>query len=422
MVARINTSKSISKALNYNEQKMKEGKAEILSASGFIKDVDKLSFYDKLNHFERLISLNDRTVTNTLHVSLNFDPSEQLSNEKLTAIADRYMEQIGFAGQPYLVYRHHDAGHPHIHIVSTNIQSDGKRISMHNMGQNQSEKARKKIETEFGLVKAESKSSQDLFKLVPVNAAKVIYGKSVTKRAIANVLMNVLEKYKYASLPELNAVLKLYNVAAEAGQPGSQMEKFRGLTYRVLDAAGEKVGAPIKASAFYMKPTLAYLEKKFIENEVQKAPHKKRLQASLNWVLTNPPSTLNGFIKGMEKEGISIVLRKGKEDVIYGITYVDHKSRTVFNGSDLGKQYSAKAIVEQCGGQVAEFPVRTVIKAKKDKKIATSKEKKEAISTGIHESGAAKLPAIIPDATKTVDYVPYELKKRKRKKRKRISL
>ena len=41
MVARINTSKSISKALNYNEyneQKVVKGTAECIIASGFIKD------------------------------------------------------------------------------------------------------------------------------------------------------------------------------------------------------------------------------------------------------------------------------------------------------------------------------------------------------------------------------------------------
>ena len=422
MVARINTSKSIAKALNYNEQKLKEGKAEILTASGFIKDADKLSFYDKLNHFERLISLNDRTVTNTLHVSLNFDPSEQLSNEKLTAIADRYMEKIGFKDQPYLVYRHHDAGHPHIHIVSTNIQSDGKRISMHNMGRNQSEKARKEIETAFGLVKAESKKLQDVLKLVPVNAQKVVYGKSVTKRAIANVLMNVLEKYNYTSLPELNAVLKQYNVTAEAGQPGSRMEKLNGLAYRVLDEDGNKVGAPIKASAFYMKPTLKYLEEKFVKNQAQRAPYKKKLQASLNWVLNKPPASLDKFIKAVEKENISVVLRTGKEGVIYGITYVDHKYKAVFNGSDLGKQYSAKAILELCGRQQTASPAKALTKAAKEKEITAQESKKEAAHTSQTGNAAGKLPDIIPAASATVDYVPYDLKKRKRKKRKRISL
>jgi len=60
-----------------------------------------------------------------------------------------YMEKIGFCEQPYLIYRHYDAGHPHIHIVSINIRRDGSRISLHNIGRNQSEKARKEIENEF---------------------------------------------------------------------------------------------------------------------------------------------------------------------------------------------------------------------------------------------------------------------------------
>lgn len=52
MVARINTSKSILKALNYNEQKVKNGKAECICASGFIKDNNELNFYNKLHHLK----------------------------------------------------------------------------------------------------------------------------------------------------------------------------------------------------------------------------------------------------------------------------------------------------------------------------------------------------------------------------------
>ena len=60
MVARINTSKSISKALNDNEQKVSKGVAEYIVASGFIKDKNELNFYDKLHHFKRCVSLNDK--------------------------------------------------------------------------------------------------------------------------------------------------------------------------------------------------------------------------------------------------------------------------------------------------------------------------------------------------------------------------
>src|SRR5690349_18555036 len=122
MVAKITVPNSIKRALNYNEQKVKEGKAECIYAQNFLKEAEQLNFYEKLSRFEALIDLNKRASTNTIHISLNFGLGEKIHREKLAEIASVYMAKIGFAEQPYLVYRHLDAGHPHIHIVSTNIQ------------------------------------------------------------------------------------------------------------------------------------------------------------------------------------------------------------------------------------------------------------------------------------------------------------
>jgi hypothetical protein len=110
------------------------------------------------------------------------------------------MEKIGFGDQPYLVYQHHDAGHPHVHVVTTNIRNDGTRIKLHNIGRNQSEKARKEIEKEFKLLKAQREQLKQAYVLKPVNVQKVQYGKSETKQAITNVLDAILPTYKYASL------------------------------------------------------------------------------------------------------------------------------------------------------------------------------------------------------------------------------
>ena len=421
MVARINTSKSISRALNYNEQKVQQGKAEILSAVGFVKEADQMNFYDKISQFERHISLNDAATTNTMHVSLNFDPSEELPNDKLAEIAETYMQKIGFGNQPFLVYQHHDAGHPHIHIVSTNIERNGNRISMHNLGRNQSEKARKEIEVDFGLVKAESKKSPEVMKLVPLNAQKISYGKSETKRSISNVLMVVINQYKYTSLPELNAILKLYNVTADRGNEDSRMFQQKGLTYRVLDEAGNKIGTPIKASAFFMKPTLGNLEKKFVENETLRAPFRKRLQTAIGWILNKEPGSLDAFVKALEKESINAILRKGKDGVIYGLTYVDHKSKSVFNGSDLGKEYSAKAILEKCQEGNRLKPVDLKGKYVKveptpllQKNYKASEQKAQEIAGRLLESVTAPV--------KSIDYVPHQLLKKKKRKKKRLSI
>ena len=96
MVAKITTPKSIKAALNYNEKKVQKGNAICLHASNYLKEAKEMNFYQKLTGFERLNSLNDRATTKTLHVSLNFDPSEKLPESKLLQIASDYMQKIGF--------------------------------------------------------------------------------------------------------------------------------------------------------------------------------------------------------------------------------------------------------------------------------------------------------------------------------------
>jgi len=157
MVAKITTPGSIKRALNYNEQKVKSEQAECLYAGNFLQEANEMNFYQKLERFEHQNSLNQRAKANTLHISLNFDAQDELSREKLIKIASKYMEKIGFGEQPYLAYQHHDAGHTHLHIVTTSIQSDGRRIDTFNIGKNQSEQARKSLELEYNLIRAESK-------------------------------------------------------------------------------------------------------------------------------------------------------------------------------------------------------------------------------------------------------------------------
>jgi hypothetical protein len=113
MVCKVRCGKSVRGAINYNENKVKEGKAECIGALNFVGEAQHLKFYEKLATFENLIERNTRAKTNTLHISLNFDVGQNLSQNKLNQIATAYMDKIGFGDQPYLVYQHHDAAHPH---------------------------------------------------------------------------------------------------------------------------------------------------------------------------------------------------------------------------------------------------------------------------------------------------------------------
>src|SRR5690606_36677597 len=207
----------------------------------------------------------------------------------------------------------------------------------------------KEIEKSFGLVEAEGRGNQQVYKPEPIAMGVVRYGKIQSKKALTNVLNAVLSSYKYTSLPELNAVLGLYNVMADHGSEKSKIFKGGGLVYRILDAQGKPTGVAIKASDFYSKPTLKFLEKQFEINRGKRMPNKRKIrnEVDMEFVGGKRP-TLDQLRNTLQKQGIDTVLRKSDTEMVYGITYVDHATKSVFNGSALGKPYSAKAIQERC--------------------------------------------------------------------------
>lgn len=348
MVAKVISGKDIQGALNYNEQKVMEGKAVCIQANLFKKDVGQLNFYDKLNRFADLNERNRRTKTNTLHISLNFDISEKLNVETLNQIASRYMNKVGFGDQPYLVYEHRDAAHPHVHIVTTLIQENGKRIPIHFLGKNQSEIARKELEIEFSLVQAQGKEKAQKELITPADVTRAIYGKSETKRSITNIVRMATRSYKYTSLPELNAVLHQYNVHADRGTEKSQMFVKRGLMYSLIDDKQKRVGIPVKASAIQGKPTLDFLEKQFKLNDALRQPLKEPLRKKLEQVLRLHSITSKQLLgEALSKKNVKVLFRTNAEGRTYGITFIDNSLRVVVNGSDLGKQYGANAILER---------------------------------------------------------------------------
>jgi Relaxase/Mobilisation nuclease domain len=424
MVAKITTPKSIEAALNYNEKKVQKGNAVCLHATNYLNEATSMNFYQKLNGFERLNSLNERATTKTLHVSLNFDPSEKLGENKLLQIASHYMEKIGFGNQPYLVYKHEDAGHPHIHIVSTTIKDDGSRINTHNIGRNQSEKARKEIEQLYGLVKAERQ--QQLMKpgIKPVNVEKAIYGKDETKRSISNVVGAVFSQYKFASLPEFNAALKQFNVIADRGKEEGRIYKNRGLVYRILDTNGNKVGVPIKASSIACKATLNNLEKKFTPNETAKESLKPFVKIKLDDCISQSPSTMKELTEHLKQKNIYTLLRQNEEGRLYGITFVDNQNKVVFNGSDLGKGYSAVALQSRLGNLNENTLIKDDTKAGdssgslQKEKLPQKHQEKKIIAATKTES----LIDVLLSTKEQYDNTPNNLLKKKRKKKRKHDL
>ncbi len=350
MVAKIVSGKSIRGMLHYNEDKVAEHQAKLILSSGFAADITGMSLAQKLRRFENRTMLNGRVKTNAIHISLNFDAQDKLTDAQLQQITAAYMERIGFGDQPYLVYKHTDAAHSHVHIATTNIKADGQRIDIHDIGRTLSETARKELEKDYGLVKAEGRALSNALGIKAADIEKAGYGKAPTKRTITNIVNAVIRTYKFTSLAEFNAILKQFNVTADRGGENTMMFQKKGLMYSIINEKGEHIGVPIKASAIYDKPTLAHLEKKFAQGNERRKPYREPLKAAIEKVFQKYAAISKAtFIAELAKQNINVVFRQNEQGFTYGVTFIDNRNKTVFNGSDLGKAYGAKAITERFG-------------------------------------------------------------------------
>ena len=76
--------------------------------------------------------------------------------------------------------------------------------------------------------------------------------------------------------------------------------------------------------------------KKFSFDKIKRQPDKARIKTAIDKAfLKNNIIILPELVKHLQKEGIDTVLRQNVEGLVYGATFVDCKSKSVFNGRSI---------------------------------------------------------------------------------------
>lgn len=340
MIAKIGRSGNLFGALSYNHLKMQQGKGEILMTHNMVETHDgKYSVGQLTKSFEPYLLANQNTEKHTLHISLNPDPEDQVNDEQFKQIAQQYMEEMGYGNQPFVVFKHTDIARPHIHIVSVCVDENGKKIS-DKFEKIRSMKVCRELERELGLTDASQKKSLKSEKIYkPVNDQT-----GDIKNQIASVIRHLPAHYQFQSLGEYNALLSLFNITVEKVEGELHGNVKQGLLYFALDRKGKKVGNPLKSSLFGKYAGMDALEKQFdlCKTEMKDINLKNKLKSEITAVLQASKNE-KSFINNLSKKGIDTCIRRNHQERIYGITFIDHTSKTVWNGSRLEKECSANA-------------------------------------------------------------------------------
>ncbi len=338
MVAKIGRGKSLFGALSYNMDKVKNNTATVLAGQKIIESPDgSFTLQQIANSFQVHLAANRKTEKPVVHISLNPDPDDKVSDNHYKRLAKDYVEKMGYGKQPFIVFKHNDIERSHIHIVTVCIDEEGRKI-LDTFEKRRSMVACRQLERDYNLKSAvEKKQNQTnlLFKPVDYKAADV-------KSHMAAVIRYLPKYYQYTTLGTYNALLSLFNITAEEVKGQYNGTARQGLVYVALNEKGKKVSNQFKASLFGKSAGYDELQMHFTKSseQMQNSPDRITLKTTIEKAIL-AANNENEFKENLKGLGINTVVRRTANNRIYGITFIDHQTRSVWNGSHLGKNLSA---------------------------------------------------------------------------------
>ena len=154
MIAKISKGGSFGGAVDYVLDKGKD--AELLAGLGVrMKDRDSI-----VRSFRMQAALNPHLSKPVGHIVLAFSAQDaaRLDNRRMVGIAAEYLSGMGIRNTQFIIARHRDREHPHLHILFNRVDNDGRTVSDRN-DRYRSERLCKELTVRHGLYFASGKEN-----------------------------------------------------------------------------------------------------------------------------------------------------------------------------------------------------------------------------------------------------------------------
>ena len=213
--------------------------ARLLTAEGVL--TDSIQTITDCFQTQRMMKPNIRQPVG--HISLSYAPEDtpRMTDETLVSLAKEYMQKMGIRDTQYIIARHNDQKHPHVHIVFNRVDNNGRTISDRNDCY-RNIKVCKELKEKYGLYFGKGKDRVRTHRLK---------GSDKTKYEIYHAVKNSLGKSN-----------SWKQFISELSKQGIKTEfKYRGRSNVIQGLSFTKDGITFKASEIdrsfrYLKPDL----------------------------------------------------------------------------------------------------------------------------------------------------------------------
>jgi hypothetical protein len=299
--------------VQYNDKKVEKGTGELMLMKNFPSFINENSSQEEVKNYLKSISKNEKVKKPQFHavISTKF---QQHSKEELAKVAEDFMQEMGYGNQPFLVVFHNDTENNHVHIVSTRVnKSTGKKLN----------DSYEKLKAQKALIDIKER----------------IYGKN-NQETIINLL-----NYKISSLKQLEILLERngFKVVKNKNDENALDILKNGVREKTIN--GNQLNFSTIKNDNRAKQIKAILNKykEVYSNKVFKVEDRRHLEKMLpeekqkeNW---KPKIEFESELQKKLREvfGIDVVFHHKDELRPFGYTLIDHKSETIYKGSDILK-------------------------------------------------------------------------------------
>jgi hypothetical protein len=281
-------------ALRYNQEKVAQGKGEVLdhsflntSEKGIMREVAMVRIQrpDLKKYF--------------YHTSINFPKDENVSNDLMIKIGREYLEANGFNQHQYIMFRHKDAGHPHFHILVNRIGYDGSVVSDSN-DYARSEKVLRDLERKYNLTQVVG-SREAKERALSNNEIAMMKRKNnpSAKVAMQIIIGDVLKSKDQISTNEFISKLEARGVKVLFNQASTGYVSGISYSYQGMVMQGSKLGNGFKWST--IKSIINYEQERdrqrIHETNVRSEYTIDQLRAGNNHAPRNTANTQGSIVK-----------------------------------------------------------------------------------------------------------------------------
>lgn len=233
--------------------------AKLLAAEGVLA-IDTKSI---TNSFYMQSLLNPKLSKCVGHIPLSFSPDDKgrMTDQFMEKLAKEYMNEMGIENTQYLIVRHSNTNHPHLHIVFNRVDNDGKTISDKN-DRYRNEKVCKQLKDKYNLTYGMGKEKVNVQKLK---------GAEQTKYEIYHTIKTALPKAR--NWQQFEDVLKQQGISIEYKLKG-QTDEVQGVSFKKGEYSFK--GSDVDRKFSYSKLDIQLSENSPVQEQQQIATPKDR--------------------------------------------------------------------------------------------------------------------------------------------------